>query len=1395
MKNRTPKSLRFIPAALGLGFCLLAYNAMAANNYFGVTAGIANNGSYSWDAANWGTASGGPFTGNWTAGSFAYFTGGASDTYTVTVNATESMAGMYNTQTANTLIINDAGSGTGKLSIVPNGTLQDGFGYCQGFLTAGGTTTINCPIIGTGGIEQEAGGGHLQLFGVNTYTGGTLITSSSTYVDFNSSSSFGNGPLGFYNTTFAIMETEGGAPITLGNSVQILGGTTGVYPLLNAGAPLTMTGAWAMGAYTVNIRIFPQTSSSALTLTLSGVMSGTSAGSLNFSANATSGNVGTIYVGGANTYAGSTSIGGTGSGSPIVSVGSLNYVTSGTWSPHAASNLGAPGTTALGTIAIGATTVGGTLVYTGAGETTDRVINLAGTTGGATIEMDGAGPLVLTSAFTATGAGAKTLTLQGSSTAANTISGAIVNSSSATSLTKAQAGTWVLSGLNTYTGGTTISGGTLTIGGSGYLGGGSYAGAITDNGTFIYASSAAQTLSGTISGSGGLYMNNAAGFLALTGQSSYSGGTYIQSGVLQLGHATYTIPQSTILTFGGSGTYGMLDMAGHNQQVGGLVVASGATASSQVISNSASGSPTLTFNGGTSTFGGNIIQGSGNGTVALTVSAGSLTLSGANTYSGVTSISSGATLTIGSAGQLGGGTYAANITDNGTFIYNSSAGQTLSAIISGTGTLTQNGSGALTISGTGNSYAGITTINNGYLYIARDLSLGAAPTSSSAGWNSGLGAVPNQVTLNCSANNAGLRWSVTGFTLAASRGIYLSSGNIGGIGVSTGQSDTIAGPITGPGNFKSGFTYNTCLGTNILTAASGLSTYTGTTTIAGGRLMLGASGTLPSGTPLTIAADNGSGGVFDLGGFSQTIGTLTSSTGIGGTGGPGIPTIVLTGALTINETASTAFAGQILGSGGSLTLSASSTGTLTLSGVNTYTGLTTINGGTLDGNVAGSIPGNVTVTSTSGTALKLDSTTAMASTATLTLPASPAAGAVNLNLSGGTQTINALYFGSTPQATGTWGASGSGAANISSAFTGNGLLQVNCTAPAQTITPAAPAVCAGSTGNTASVSTTAGASYSWSITGGTITAGQTLSTVTYTAGAVSPVMLDCVVTASCGVPSAGGQNASVTVIPLPVTSAITGSGTVAINQLGQTYSVTLTSGSSYAWTVPSDASITAGGTGPNNNQITVNFGSASDNVTVTETSSASCVGAPVSLPVTVGPNHAPVAPAAKSLTTAMNTAATYNKVKLLVGATDADSDTLSVTAASTPAHGTTVLETDDVKYTPTTGYTGSDSYTYTISDGNGGTAIGTVNVIVTSNNGASPNVVGSPTFDSGTGTFSVTFAGIPGYEYTVEYAVGSAAPPWTKLENVIAGSDGLFTVTDGPGLSGSRYYRTVYPSY
>ena len=77
-----------------------------------------------------------------------------------------------------------------------------------------------------------------------------------------------------------------------------------------------------------------------------------------------------------------------------------------------------------------------------------------------------------------------------------------------TALTKTGTGTLTLTGANTYTGDTTIDAGTLEIGGAGALGtenpGNNYAGNIINDGTFEYSSSANQTLSGVISGTGQL---------------------------------------------------------------------------------------------------------------------------------------------------------------------------------------------------------------------------------------------------------------------------------------------------------------------------------------------------------------------------------------------------------------------------------------------------------------------------------------------------------------------------------------------------------------------------------------------------------------------------------------------------------------------------------------------------------------------------------------------------------------------------------------------------------------------------------------------------------------------------------------------------------------------------
>jgi hypothetical protein len=324
MKKYSHRSKRFLHKSLGLGsasLCLLvglANNAKAATDYYfdanGATTGfgIVNGTTYSWDSTDWSTSSAGTSaTAGWTAGGFAEFTGGSSaDANIVTVNASESMAGMYMT-TAGTLAINDAGNGTGSLSIVPNPTKQEGFGYTEGFLTAG-TLTINVPIIGTGGVEEETGGGHLQLFGANTYSGGTLFTSSTTFVDYNSSSSFGTGPIGYENTTFSLMESQGSTPITLANNVQILIGTTGVDFI--GTAPTIFTGTWAGSTFALNLR---NNSASTVPVTFKGVISGS--GTVTYSGASGA----TINLSAANTYTGATVIGTSGGDTSVIVKGGV----------------------------------------------------------------------------------------------------------------------------------------------------------------------------------------------------------------------------------------------------------------------------------------------------------------------------------------------------------------------------------------------------------------------------------------------------------------------------------------------------------------------------------------------------------------------------------------------------------------------------------------------------------------------------------------------------------------------------------------------------------------------------------------------------------------------------------------------------------------------------------------------------------------------------------------------------------------------------------------------------------------------------------------------------------------------------------------------------------------
>jgi autotransporter-associated beta strand protein len=158
------------------------------------------------------------------------------------------------------------------------------------------------------------------------------------------------------------------------------------------------------------------------------------------------------------------------------------------------------GTTSSGVIKLGnATTTTGSLTIgvagttpTVAGLTTSRVISINTTTKPVTINASqpGANPVVISSNFTGvSSATARTLFLGGSNTADNLLSGVLPDITGVISLTKKDAGTWALSGANTYTGATTITGGTLklkaTAGASNII---ASAAAVTfDNNTLNYA--------------------------------------------------------------------------------------------------------------------------------------------------------------------------------------------------------------------------------------------------------------------------------------------------------------------------------------------------------------------------------------------------------------------------------------------------------------------------------------------------------------------------------------------------------------------------------------------------------------------------------------------------------------------------------------------------------------------------------------------------------------------------------------------------------------------------------------------------------------------------------------------------------------------------------------------
>ncbi len=519
-------------------------------------------------------------------------------------------------------------------------------------------------------------------------------------------------------------------------------------------------------------------------------------------------------------------------------------------------------------------------------------------------------------------------------------------------LIKSGTGTLVLTGSNTYTGGTTISAGTLQLGDG--QGTGSITGDVIDNGILAFNRNNDLTFAGAISGTGGV-LQNGTGTATLTGANTYSGGTTINVGTLAAGSETAFSPNSAFIV------NSLLDLNGFNNTIGSL------SGTGTVLNNGAGVAALTAGNDNTdSTFSGVLADGGdGVGILQLIKSgSGTLMLTGANTYTGGTTINSG-TLQLGNGGATG--SISDDVVDNGTLAFNRSDDVTFGGAISGTGTVVKLGSNTLVITGA-NTYTGGTTISSGTLQLGDG---GAAGSITGDVIDNGTlafnrsddvtfgGAISGTGTVVKLGSNTliitGANTYTGGTTISAGT---LQLGDGGATGSITGDvidngtlafshtdDVTFAGVITGTGSVLQNGT-----GTTTLTGAN---TYSGGTTINVGTLAAGSETAFSRNSAFTVNS------LLDLNGFNSTIGSL-SGTGIVLNNGAGVA------ALTVgNDNTDSTFSGVLTDGGngvGVLQLIKSGSGSLILTGANTYTGGTTISSGTLQlggGGATGSITGDV----------------------------------------------------------------------------------------------------------------------------------------------------------------------------------------------------------------------------------------------------------------------------------------------------------------------------------------------------------------------------------------------------------------------------------------------------
>jgi autotransporter-associated beta strand protein len=404
---------------------------------------------------------------------------------------------------------------------------------------------------------------------------------------------------------------------------------------------------------------------------------------------------------------------------------------------------------------------------------------------------------------------------------------------------------------------------------------------------------------------------------------------------------TSTSVSNTVTLHGGSTTTGAIQFnpnsnsetlnftglvnSGFNNSITGLNVIN-ATGGAQVTMNSAAGyslvggvvnvdgTSALTISGGITD------QASPSAASSITKTGiGILTLSGSNTYTGVTIINAG-TVTGGNANAFSAGS-ATTINPTGTVNLGGFA-QTINAVSLAGGTLTNGAlTGAITSAGgTVNNITGSASLTN------------TSGTTTLTGANGYTGAtMVNGGTVtggNANAFSAGSATTINP-TGTVNLGGFAQTINAVSLAGGTLTNGALAGAITSRGGTVNNITGAASLtntsGTTTLTGANG---YTGATTVNGGTVTGGNANAFSAGSATTINPT----GTVNLGGFAQTINAVSLA---GGT--------LTNGALTGAITSTGGTVNNITGAA-SLT---NTSGTTTLTGANGYTDATTVNGGTV----------------------------------------------------------------------------------------------------------------------------------------------------------------------------------------------------------------------------------------------------------------------------------------------------------------------------------------------------------------------------------------------------------------------------------------------------------------